>query len=131
MKGLKIVLWVCAIACLLGFLGLVVPWTAITRMFRLYGLSPLATQPVEAYVLRLGAALVGMVGVFFVLLALRPLHYGPMLFLAAFGLLAFSLLTLVGGLRYGFVLRAFLPDTIFCATTGALILFFRSRAVKM
>ena len=110
MKGLKIVLWVCAIACLLGFLGLVMPWTAITRMFQLYGLSPLATQPVEAYMLRLTAALVGMIGVFFLLLALQPLRYGPMLYLAAFGLLAFSLLTLVA---------------------GALILFFRSRAVKM
>ena len=130
MKGLKIVLWVCAIACLPGFLVLVMPWPMIAGMFELYGLGAPTVGPLEAYMFRLTGAMLGLVGVFFLLLALRPMQHRPMLLLAGIGLLAFSLITLVGGIHYRFPLRVFLPDTLFCGITGALIVVFRAKTLR-
>jgi hypothetical protein len=72
-----------------------------------------------------------MIGVFFVILARNPLKYGAMLLLAAYGLLLFGVLILMGSLRYKLPFITYIVDVIFCFITGALILFFRKEAIQV
>jgi len=130
MKGLKTVLWVCGGCFLLGFIGLVAPWPWLVRMFEMYGVAPPVVGPLEAYMIRMLAALIGIVGVFFLVLALHPERYAPMVFLAATGLILFCVFTLAGGIHYRFPARVFLPDTLFLGTTGTLILVLAVKAFK-
>ncbi len=100
MKGLKIILWICAIGCLLGFIFAVFPWRAITALFNWVGLQPPVAEPITVFMFRLCLAIFGMIGIFFVILARNPLKYGAMLLLAAYGLLFYGVFNLVGGIRY-------------------------------
>jgi len=130
MKGLKIVLWICAVCCLLGFVFGALPWTAITAWFKCFGLEPPVAGPITAYVFRLCMAIFGLSGIFFVILARNPLKYGGMLPLAGWGILFMGLFSLVGGIRYGFPVWTYAGDVIFCVVIGALVFVFRKKAIQ-
>ena len=129
MKGLKIVLWVCAVSCLLGFAFAALPWNLIQGWFQFFGLKPPATEPMTVYMFRLCLAIYGLIGIFFVILARNPLKYDGMLLLAAYGALLTALFCLVGGIRYGLPLWAYGCDVLFCVLAGALLLIFRKKAL--
>jgi len=129
MKGLKIVLWVCAVGCLLSFVFAALPWNFIKGWFNFFGLTPLAMEPMTVYMFRLCLATYGLIGIFFVILAKNPLKYDGMLLLAAYGALLTALFCLVGGIRYGLPLWAYSCDVIFCALAGVLLLIFRKKAM--
>lgn len=97
MKGLKIILWICAISCLLGFVFAALPWRATAALFHLFGVPPPTAEPIIVYLYRLCLAMFGMIGIFFTILARNPLKYGAMLLLAAYGLLCYGVFCLVGG----------------------------------
>ena len=130
MKGLKIILWICAICCLLGFIFAAFPWRAITALFNWVGLQPPVAEPITAFMFRLCLATFGMIGIFFVILARNPLKYGAMLLLAAYGLLFYSVFCLLGGIRYGFPIWTFAGDVVFGVVAGVLILTFRKKAIQ-
>ncbi len=130
MKGLKIVLWVCAVGCLLGFVFGALPWKAITGWFEFFGLQPPIANPITAYLLRLCMATFGFIGIFFVILARNPLKYGGMLPFAGVCILFLGLFSLVGGIRYGFPVYTYAGDVIFCAVIGVLIFVFRKKAMQ-
>jgi hypothetical protein len=130
MKGLKIVLWICAVCCLLGFVAAALPWAVIVACFEWFDLKPPPTEPVMTYMLRVSVATFGFIGIFFVLLARNPLKYGGMLPLAAYGLLCFGVFCLVGGIRYGLPAWAYSGDVAFGLVAGILILTFRKKALE-
>ena len=130
MKVLKIILWICAISCLLGFIFAVFPWRAITAWFNWVGYQPPAADPITVFMFRLCLAIFGMVGIFFVILARNPLKYGAMLLLAAYGLLWYGVFCLVGGIRYVLPVWMYAGDIIFGVIAGVLILIFRKKAIQ-
>ncbi|KPL05675.1 hypothetical protein AMJ85_11245 [candidate division BRC1 bacterium SM23_51] len=130
MKGLKIVLWICAICCFLGLVFAALPWRAITACFDWFGLQPPAAEPLTVYIFRLCLAMAGLIGVFFIILARDPLKYGAMLLLAAYGLLCYGLFCLVGGIRYELPVWVYSGDVIFGIVAGVLVLVFRKKAMQ-
>ena len=129
MKGLKIVLWVCAVGCLLSFGFAALPWNCIKGWFSFFGLTPLAAEPMTVYMFRLCLATYGLIGIFFVILARNPLKYNGMLLLAAYGALLMAFFCLMGGIRYGLPIWAYGFDVVFCAVAGGLLLTFRKKAM--
>ena len=130
MKELKFVLWICAVGCLLGFVGAVLPWNAILTMFVWLGIETPATQPIVGYALRMLCIITGLIGIFFLILARDPLKYGPMLTLATYGLLFAGLSCLFVGLRYELPVVVLSLDAGFCIVTGTLLLIFRHKALQ-
>jgi len=130
MKVLKIILWVCAICCLLGFIFAAFPWGAITAWFNWFEYQPPAAEPITVFMFRLCLATFGIIGIFFVLLALNPLKYGAMLLLAAYGLLCYGVFSLVGGIRYVLPVWMYAGDVIFGVIGGVLIPIFRQKAIQ-
>ena len=129
MKGLKIILWIGAICCLLAFIFAALPWRAITALFHWAGIEPPAAEPITVFMFRLAEVLFGMIGIFFVILARNPLKYGAMLLLAAYGLVCYGVFALVGGVRYGFPVWTYSGDVIFSIVAGVLLLIFRKKAI--
>ena len=130
MKGLKTVLWICALSCLLGFAFAALPWNFIKGSFNFFGLMPPAKTPITVYMFRLFLATYGLIGIFFIVLATDPLKYDGMLLLAAYGILLTAIFCFVGGMRYRLPFKAYGYDVIFCAIAGVLLLVFRKNAMS-
>ncbi len=130
MKGLKIILWVCAVSYLLCFVYAVLPFQAWARFSSWFGLQFPAAEPITEAIFRLCLAMFGMVGIFFVILARNPLKYGAMLILSAWGLLGYGAFTLVVGILYAFPAWAYADGIIGGFVAGALILIFRRNAMQ-
>ena len=130
MKGLKVVLWICAVSCLVCFIFAALPWRAISAWFHWAGVEPPSAEPINVYMIRLFLAIGGMIGIFFAILAQNPLKYGAMLLLAGYGLLCYGLFCLVGGIRYAFPVRVYAVDVFFGIVAGLLILILRKKAMS-
>lgn len=130
MKGLKIILWITGICCLLGFVFAALPWQVVTASCDWAGIQAPVALPITVLVYRLCCAICGAIGIFFVILAWNPLKYGRMLLLAAYGLAGYGVLSLVGGIRYGLPAWTYSSDVIFGVVAGVLLLIFRKRAMQ-
>ena len=128
MKGLKTVLWICAVSCLLAFVFAAFPWRAFTALSHWVGIQPPTAEAITVFMFRLSLAIFGMIGIFFVILARNPLKYGAMLLLAAYGLVCYGVFFLVGGIRYGLPVWAYAGDVIFGVVAGVLLVIFRKKA---
>ena len=129
MKGLKIILWICAVSCLLGFICAALPWSVITTFYRWSAVQPPLEAP-TVFLARLCLATFGLTGIFFVILARNPLNYGVMLLLAGYGLICFGIFYFVGGIRYGLPVWIYSQKSLFSAVLGVLILIFRKKAIS-
>ena len=129
MKGLKVVLWICGITFLLGFILLLIPWRVMAHWCELIGIEVPLIAPVSVYVTRVILVCCGLIGIFLMILAANPLRYGPMLPLAGYGFILAGLVCLAYGIRYNLQYMMFGFDTIFCIVAGLLILVFRARAI--
>ena len=130
MKGLKIILWVCAVGFLLCFVYAVLPFQAWARFSSWFGLQFPAAEPITEAIFRLCLAMFGMVGIFFVILARNPLKCGAMLVLSAWGLLGYGAFSLVGCILYAFPVWIHADGVIGGFVAGALILIFRRKAMQ-
>ena len=130
MKSLKVTLWICGVLCLLSFIFAALPWRVITALCEWVGFQFPAASPIIVYMIRLCLAVVGLIGVFFIILGRNPLKYGAMLLLAAYGLLCYGLFCLVGGIRYALPVWMYAGDVIFGFVAGVLILMFRKKAMQ-
>ena len=125
MKGTKIILWICAIYCLAGFVLAALPWRALAALCDWVGIHPPAAEALTVFMFRLCLALFGMIGVFFAILARNPLKYGAMRLLAAYGLVGYGIFSLAAGIRYGFPVWTYSGDVIFGVVAGLLLLLLR------
>ena len=130
MKGLKIILWICAISCLMGFIVAAFPWSIITISFHWTGIQLPSAQPTTVFLVRLFLVTFGMIGIFFVILARNPLKYDAMLFLSAYGLIFCGIFYLVAGVRYGIPFWYCSQKAISSVVLGLLLLIFRKKALK-
>ena len=130
MKALKIILWIAAIFCLLGFVMAALPWNVVTAFCDMAGIQVPVTLALTVAMYRICCAIFGIIGIFFIILALNPLKYGAMLLLAAYGLVGYGILYLIAGTRYGFPIWTYSGDVIFGVVAGVLLLIFRKRAMQ-
>lgn len=129
MKGLKVVLWILAIVCLLCFLGVIFPWSWTSNIASIWGYDDITGfEGLLKYASRVGFATCGLIGIFFLILAFNPLKYGAMLSLAGLGLLLLGIVSLVWGIYYDFSWWIWLCDVLFCFIFGILILYFKGKA---
>ncbi len=129
MKGIKIILWICAISCLLAFVLAVLPWQTLTSFFEALGGQPLGTSGITVFMVRLCLLLFGLIGVFFTILARDPLKYSGMLQFAGFWLVIYGIYVLAAGIRYE--LPAWIYGEFFFSVGFGLILFcFRKSAFE-
>jgi hypothetical protein len=129
MKGLKVVLWICTIAFLMSFVAAVLPWQTIVGMYKMGGYQPPTTESMDVLIFRLAMVTFGMIGVFFRILTLKPLEYGPMLPLAGYGMILLGVFLFTAGIRYEIPLWAIGGKGFFLALLGVLILCFRKQAM--
>ncbi len=130
MKGLKVVLVVIGVACLLSAPGLVVPWSTLVGWAELMGLEMPPGHPVILYGLRLTCLSWALIGVFFLVVASDPVRYRPMLVLAVFGCFATAAVALVAGGLTQMQPLWYLGDAVSSGVAGVVILAFWPRGVE-
>ena len=130
MKGLKIILWICAIGCLLSFIVAVLPWQTITALFNWAGIEPPFAEAITVFMFRLSLVIFGLIGIFFAILARNPLKYGAMLPLATYGLMVYGIFSLAAGIRYELPVWTYSGDVIFGIVAGLLLLILRKKAIQ-
>ena len=128
MLALKTCLWVAGVFCLLAVFGLVLPIRLIDRLTLALGGVAFPDSPQMAYMIRTAAATYVAVGVFYVILALRPARCGPMVPFAGLAAVFVGVACGIAGLSIGLPVVWFLGDFVCCTILGVLILVFWRRA---
>jgi len=131
MRGLKIVLWIAAVLCLLSVFGLFLPMSAWQKMTEFFGVGSLPDSPLLLYIARLLSATYAGVGVFFVILALNPEKYGTLVLFSAIASIALGIACALTGLAVKMPNLWFLSDALSAIILGILILVFYHRAQHM
>ncbi len=128
MAGLKLFLWITAIFCLSAVAGVFAPMSVWPRVTGIFGVESLPDAPVFEYFARLLSATYGAIGVFFIILALRPMKYGVMVSFSAVVSVLLGLACLITGIVAGMPAKWYLCDSLPCIVLGILILAFWSQA---
>ncbi len=124
MRGLKICLWVAGVGCLLSVFGIFLPVSAWESIVKLFGIEPLPDSPLFFYTARLMSATYAAVGVFFIILALRPVDYGVMVPFSGLAAVVLGAICAVTGFAVKMPNLWFLGDSLSCAVLGVLVLVF-------
>ena len=128
MRGLKICLWITGIFCLAAVPGVFAPMSAWQCVTSIFGVESLPDAPVFVYVARLLSATYGAIGVFFILLALRPEKYGVIVPFSAVASVLLGAVCLITGIVAGMPAEWFLGDSLPCIVLGVLIFVFWRQA---
>ena len=76
MRGLKICLWIAGVGCLLSVFGVFLSMRMLEAMAKVFGGEGFGDSPVFEYIVRVMSATYAAIGVFYVILALRPMDFG-------------------------------------------------------
>jgi len=128
MRALKVILWLAGILCLLSVFGIFLPvsaWESITKFF---GIDTLPDSPLFFYMARVTSAMAVWIGVFFIILALRPMDYGIMVPFSGLCSVALGVVCAITGYIEKMPNLWFLGDTLSCLVLGVLILVFWRKA---
>ena len=128
MRGLKICLWIAGVGCLLSVFGIFLPVSAWESIVKFFGIEPLPDSPLFFYAARLMSATYAGVGVFFIILALRPVDYGIMVPFSGLAAVVLGVICAVTGFAVKMPNLWFLGDSLSCAVLGVLILVFWRQA---
>ena len=128
MRALKICLWIAGVLCLLAVVGLFLPFSACQAVARFFGVESLPDSPLIMYVIRTAAATYVGIGVYFVILALRPKDYGVLVPFSGLAAVFVGAVCGITGLIVKMPVLWFLGDCLSCAVLGVLILLFWRRA---
>ena len=128
MRGLKICLWIAGVLCLLSALGMFLPVSAWESIAKAFGVESLPDSPLFEYMVRLMFATYVGVGVYFVILALRPADYGIMVPFSGLASVILGVVCAIIGFIVQMPVQWFLGDSIPCIVLGALILIFWQKA---
>ena len=121
MKRLKIMLWLCGIGFLISFIFMVLPWGLIENLYSIFGEEPIPYSPTSGYLFRVSCGMVGIIGVYFIILARDPLKYRPLLFFSAYGLIAGGLICFIAGLVIGISPLFYIGDGLFGVILGIIL----------
>ena len=128
MRGLKICLWITGILCLLSVVGLFLSISAFESIAGFFGIETLPDSPLVMYGIRTMSATFAGIGVFFIILALRPVDYGIMVPFSGLAAVALGAICAVTGFAVKMPNLWFLGDSLSCAVLGVLILVFWRQA---
>jgi hypothetical protein len=124
MRGLKICLWVAGIFCLSAVVGVFAPMSVWPRVTGLFGVESLPDAPVFVYFARLLSVTYGAIGVFFIILALRPEKYGVIVPFSGIVSALIGVTALITGTVVQLPAKWFLCDSLPCIVLGVLIFVF-------
>ncbi len=127
MRGLKVCLWIAGIFCLSAVAGVFAPMSLWPKVTGIFGIESLPDAPVFEYFARLLSGTYGAIGVFFIILALRPEKYGVMVPFSAVASVLVGAVALITGTVAQMPVKWFLCDSLPCIVLGALILVFRQQ----
>lgn len=130
MRALKICLWISGIVCLLSVFGLFLPMDWLESMMKLFGDQTLPDSPLCVYTIRLMSATYAAVGVFYIILALRPMDYGVLVPFSGIAALFIGVVCGITGLMVSIPILWFMGDSISCMIFGILILIFWEQAKR-
>ncbi len=128
MRGLKICLWIAGILCLLSVFGMFLPVREIGSIAKAFGVQTLPDSPLVMYVVRVMSATYAGVGVYFVILALRPMDYGVLVPFTGLAAVLLGVVCGITGLAVAMPPLWFLGDFVSCTVLGILILVFWRKA---
>ena len=122
MKALRIFLYLAAVICLSGFVGVVMPMRFVTPLAARYGMPEGTAGPFFTYVFRLAAAVIAGCSVFFFFLARDPKRHG-VLVPSAGGMLVFvGVVLMITGFGAGMLPQVALLDGLSSMLVGGAIL---------
>ncbi len=124
MRALKICLWIAGVSCLLSVFGMFLPVSAIESITRVFGGEAFPDSPMFLYAVRLMSATYAAAGVFYIILALRPMEYGLLVPFSGLAAVFVGVVCAITGLAVGMPLLWFLGDSASCTVLGVLILVF-------
>ncbi|HDZ69247.1 MAG TPA: hypothetical protein ENH43_02380 [Phycisphaerales bacterium] len=128
MRALKICLWITGILCLVSVFGMFLPVSALESIARCFGVESLPDSPLVMYAVRLMSATYAAVGVFFIILALRPMDYGVLVPFSGLASVFVGLVCGITGLAVGMPVLWFLGDSVPCVVLGVLVFVFWRQA---
>jgi hypothetical protein len=130
MRGLKICLWIAGIGCLLSMLGLILPVSTLQSIAKFFGAESIPDLPPVVYLVRVMSASYAIVGIFFIILALRPMDYGIMVPFSGLAAVVLGFVCALTGLTTGMPAIWYLGDSLSCIVVGLLIVLFWQKAAK-
>lgn len=104
------------------------PVRLLESLGQIFGGQEFPDSPIFLYALRVVSATYVVMGVFFVMLALRPVDYGAMVPFSGIALVFLAVVCGITGQAAEMPLLWFLGDSLSCAVLGVLILLFRGQA---
>ena len=122
MRRLKLCLWITAVSCLAAAVFMVLPIPTIESFFENFGIEPLPDTPIFIYIARLISATYAVIGVFLVILALKPMKYGVLVPFAGVSTLFIGLVCGTVGVISVIPKLWFLGDALFGIILGLGIL---------
>jgi uncharacterized membrane protein len=128
MRGLKTCLWIAAIGCLLSVIGLILPLSTWESIAKFFGIESIPASPLVPYLLRVMTATYAVVGVFFLILAFRPMDYGIMVPFSGLSAVVLGVVCVITGLTEEMPALWYLGDGLSCALMGLLIVLFWQKA---
>ena len=130
MRALKICLWITGIGCLLSVFGMFLPVRLLESIVKAFGGRAFPDSPLFLYALRAMSATYVAVGVFFVILALRPMDFGVLVPFSGLAAVFLGVVCAITGPAVGMPLLWFLCDSLSCAVLGVLIVVFWRQACR-
>ena len=124
MRGLKVCLWIAGIFCLTAIAGVFAPMSAWPSITGFFGVESLPDAPVFEYFARLLSVTYAAIGLFFIILALRPGKYGGIVPFSGVASALIGLTALITGLVAGMPAKWYLCDSLPCIVLGVLIFVF-------
>jgi len=128
MRALKICLWIAGIGCLTSVVGMFLPVRLVESLAKVFGGPAFPDSPLCLYALRVVSATYVGVGVFFVILALRPMKYGVLVPFSGLAAIFLGVVCGITGLVVGMPVLWFLGDSLSCVVLGVLIFVFWRKA---
>lgn len=124
MALLKITLWVSGIACLLAAPGIFVPMESWLKVTGFFGIETLPDAPIFVYMARLLCATYAGIGIYFLILGLRPLKHGVLVPFSGIACVLLGVLCWITGEAAGMPAKWYLSDSLSSLILGFLILMF-------
>lgn len=122
LRSLRFFLLFSAFVWGVAFVGVIVPWSAAEEILEGLGAGKIPTDPMLDYWLRMASGAFGLVGVLFLVLAIRPARYANIVPWFGWLMICEGVILLTHGLRLGLPPFPFYADASACFVGGIGIL---------